>query len=259
MDRKNYRYKKESSKYSYYKGLNHFYKKGKERYYKYPTYYRYRKAKPAPTRITTIPVPTTTVKYDKLDHKRRLRELLVPLPRHIAGPVPTFPSEVEETTVDSRSVADKFVCPTTFTTTFLQERNYQRERNWRAFPDPESCRHYYICVVPSQEPKGIRHSCQGDRIFNQVTETCEYNSGSSVCVSRREGNQVDSHPTVRKERTEKPAGAAGAAGAAGGGGGGGGGVDKQGLFVEFIQFLIKIGMFNEQVVMSMLSNKELFL
>ena len=35
--------------------------------------------------------------------------------------------------------------------------------------------------------------------------------------------------------------------------------DKQGLFVEFIQFLIKIGMFNEQVVMSMLSNKELFL
>ena len=42
LDRKNYRYKKESSKYSYYKGLNHFYKKGKERYYKYPTYYRYR-------------------------------------------------------------------------------------------------------------------------------------------------------------------------------------------------------------------------
>lgn len=42
LDRRNYRYKKESSKYSYYKGLNHFYKKGKERYYKYPTYYRYR-------------------------------------------------------------------------------------------------------------------------------------------------------------------------------------------------------------------------
>ena len=38
-----------------------------------------------------------------------------------------------------------------------------------------------------------------------------------------------------------------------------GGVDKQGLFVEFIQFLVRIGMFNEQVVRSMLSNKELFL
>ena len=44
-----------------------------------------RKAKPVPTKIPTIPVPTTTVKYDKVDHKRRLRELLVPLPRHIAG------------------------------------------------------------------------------------------------------------------------------------------------------------------------------
>ena len=38
-----------------------------------------------------------------------------------------------------------------------------------------------------------------------------------------------------------------------------GGTDKQGLFVEFIQFLMRIGMFNEQVVRSMLSNKELFL
>ena len=33
--------------------------------------------------------------------------------------------------------------------------------------------------------------------------------------------------------------------------------DKQGLFVEYIQFLIKIGMFNKNVVMSMLSNKEI--
>ena len=35
--------------------------------------------------------------------------------------------------------------------------------------------------------------------------------------------------------------------------------DKQGLFVEYIQFLIKIGMFNKNVVMSMLSNKEIFM
>ena len=35
--------------------------------------------------------------------------------------------------------------------------------------------------------------------------------------------------------------------------------DKQGLFVEFIQFLMKIGMFNKNVVKSMLSNKEIFM
>ena len=43
LDRRNFRYRKDSSsKYQSYKDLNHFYKKGKERYYKYPTYYRYR-------------------------------------------------------------------------------------------------------------------------------------------------------------------------------------------------------------------------
>ena len=47
LDKKNYNsYRKGSSKYPYYKGLNNFYKKGKERYYKYPTYYRYRLAFP---------------------------------------------------------------------------------------------------------------------------------------------------------------------------------------------------------------------
>merc|ERR1712014_532681 len=81
-------YRTGSSKYPFYKGLNHFYKKGKERYYKYPTYYRYRQAKPARTVVS--PVSSSTVRYEALDHKRRLRELLVPLPRHIAGPVPTF-------------------------------------------------------------------------------------------------------------------------------------------------------------------------
>ena len=35
--------------------------------------------------------------------------------------------------------------------------------------------------------------------------------------------------------------------------------EKQGLFVEFIQFLIRIGMFNKNVVISMLKNKDLFL
>ena len=35
--------------------------------------------------------------------------------------------------------------------------------------------------------------------------------------------------------------------------------EKQSLFVEFIQFLIRIGMFNKNVVLSMLNNKDLFL
>ena len=84
-----------------------------------------------------------------------------------------------------------------------------------------------------------------------MTETCEYNS---VCPERERERQpdvtqqksdrrVEVHDTVETKET----------------GGGGGGVDKQGLFVEFIQFLVRIGMFNEQVVRSMLSNKELFL
>ena len=43
----------------------------------------YRKVKPVKTKPTAV--PSIIQKYDKLDHKRRLRELLVPLPRHIAG------------------------------------------------------------------------------------------------------------------------------------------------------------------------------
>ena len=35
--------------------------------------------------------------------------------------------------------------------------------------------------------------------------------------------------------------------------------EKQGLFVEFIQFLIRIGMFNKNTVISMLNNRDLFL
>ena len=107
-------------------------------------------------------MPSITQKYDKLDHKRRLRELLVPLPRHIAGwwkeeekeenlavmfagPVPTFSSEVQQSAEESRSSVVRFVCPTSTVTSSISnslntETNFQRERNWRAFPDPVSCR-----------------------------------------------------------------------------------------------------------------------
>ena len=100
-------------------------------------------------------------------------------------------------------------------------------------------------------------------IVFQVTETCEYTQGdSSVCLERererererekerererqrnvnleKSDRRVEIQERVKSKET--------------------GGVDKQGLFVEFIQFLMRIGMFNEQVVRSMLSNKELFL
>ena len=84
----------------------------------------------------------------------------------------------------------------------------------------------------------------------QLTQTCEYNQGdSSVCLKRERQPAVSQKKSDRRvqiqetERTKET----------------GGGLDKQGLFVEFIQFLMRIGMFNEQVVRSMLSNKELFL
>ena len=72
-------------------------------------------------------------------------------------------------------------------------------------------------------------------------------------TQQKSDRRVEVHDTVETKQT------GGGGGPGGGGGGGGGGVDKQGLFVEFIQFLVRIGMFNEQVVRSMLSNKELFL
>ena len=83
-----------------------------------------------------------------------------------------------------------------------------------------------------------------------MTETCEYNQGdSAACLERERQPDVSQEKSDRRVkiseeevRTKET-----------------GGVDKQGLFVEFIQFLVRIGMFNEQVVRSMLSNKELFL
>ena len=35
--------------------------------------------------------------------------------------------------------------------------------------------------------------------------------------------------------------------------------DKQGLVVEFIQFLLKIGLFNKNIVKSMINNKDIFM
>ena len=63
-------------------------------------------------------------------------------------------------------------------------------------------------------------------MFEKATETCRRSHGDC---------------SEAQDTTEKPSD------------------DKQGLFVEFIQFLIKIGMFNKNVVKSMLTNKEIFM
>ena len=97
-------------------------------------------------------------------------------------------------------------------------------------------RHDYICVesTSSSSPVGgARHGCGRGRVFDQQTETCQ----------RREGGCQEVE-IVQHSQTDKPIEKSD---------------DKQGLFVEFIQFLIKIGMFNKNVVMSMLSNKEIFM
>ena len=68
-------------------------------------------------------------------------------------------------------------------------------------------------------------------MFDQQTETCQRREGGCREV------EIVQHSQTDKKKSD----------------------DKQGLFVEFIQFLIKIGMFNKNVVMSMLSNKEIFM
>ena len=81
-----------------------------------------------------------------------------------------------------------------------------------------------------------------------MTETCEYNhADSSVCLERERQPDVSQEKSDRRVKIQEVVKTKETGG------------DKQGLFVEFIQFLIRIGMFNEQVVRSMLSNKELFL
>ena len=63
-------------------------------------------------------------------------------------------------------------------------------------------------------------------MFDQQTETCQRREGGCQEVEIVQHSQTYKHD----EPIEKSD-------------------DKQGLFVEFIQFLIKIGMFNKNVVM----------
>ena len=70
-------------------------------------------------------------------------------------------------------------------------------------------------------------------MFEEETETCQISDDD--CVEDKIMVQNETEKPVKKSD------------------------DKQGLFVEFIQFLMKIGMFNKNIVKSMLSNKEIFM
>ena len=75
-------------------------------------------------------------------------------------------------------------------------------------------------------------------MFNHQTETCQGRDTTAGVEGCHEEETVDKSETDKHIKNSD---------------------DKQGLFVEFIQFLIKIGMFNKNVVMSMLSNKDIFM
>merc|ERR1711872_418131 len=164
-------------------------------------------------------------------HKERLRALLAPLPRHIVGPVPTYSTEEEEV---SEEPPAEFSCPE-------EGAGISRHgRRWRAYPDPGSCRHYYICV---EDMPAVRHGCGRGRGFDENTQTCQ---GSHGHCSDAQDTIEDSHAKEAIEKNQKHKSEENSG-------------DKQGLFVEFIQFLIKIGMFNKNIVRSMLSNKHIFM
>ena len=162
--------------------------------------------------------------------RSRLRRILAPKPRHHRGPVPTLTTPEEEKTEEKEAIA--FVCP--------QVGN--SKKLWRAHPDPTSCRHYFICMAPGDQtspaPAPVRHGCRYGLVFSPETETCVPGARCKVDTN---------HPATRTSTstTRRPKQKAG-------------GGKKQGLFVEFVEFLIRSRLFNEKVVKSLLDNKELF-
>merc|ERR1719266_2950638 len=176
--------------------------------------------------------PTTTGGGDLgMDEQRsRLRRILAPKPRHHRGPVPTLTTPEEEKTEEKEVVA--FVCP---------HLVGNRKKLWRAHPDPTSCRHYFICMAPGDQtspaPAPVRHGCRYGLVFSPETETCV---PGARC--KAEKKRVQARTTTRGT-TRRPKQAPG---------------KKQGLFVEFVEFLTRGRLFNEKVVKSLLDNKELF-
>jgi hypothetical protein len=166
--------------------------------------------------------PVNWVSEDSKEQKWRLRRILAPQPRHTRGPVPTLltPSPREE---EVKEEVAQFQCPVSGAS----------KKMWGAYGDPSSCRHYYICVTAkegSSAPAPVRHGCTRGLLFSQQTETCVPGvaCGSSTTTT--------SPAPTYNNRPGK----------------------KQGLFVEFVEFLIRSRLFNDKVVKSLLDNKEFF-
>ena len=166
--------------------------------------------------------PVKWVSEDSKEQKWRLRRILAPQPRHTRGPVPTLltPSPREE---EVKEEVAQFQCPVSGAS----------KKMWGAYGDPSSCRHYYICVTAkegSSAPAPVRHGCTRGLLFSQQTETCVPGvaCGSSTTTA-----------TPTPTYNTRP-------------------VKKQGLFVEFVEFLIRSRLFNDKVVKSLLNNKDIF-
>jgi len=190
------------------------------------------------------------------DSRDRLRRILAPLPRHSRGPVPTLitPEEEEE---EEEEPIEEFVCPA----------HMERNRLWKAYPDPTSCRHYYICLAPAEGSAApatpVRHGCTRDLVFRPTTETCALGAQCSkdskalplsTRPSQGQGRVIERLGIVGNSRGKQSVARIGGNQQAEERKGG-----KQGLFVEFVEFLIKSRLFNEKVVKSLMENKELFL
>ena len=175
-----------------------------------------------------------TEDLDMDEQRSRLRRILAPKPRHHRGPVPTLTTPEEEKKEEKEVVA--FVCP--------HLGVGSRKKLWRAHPDPTSCRHYFICMAPGDQtspaPAPVRHGCRYGLVFSPETETCV--PGARCKADNKSEVQVRSSTRATTRRPKQSAHSG----------------KKQGLFVEFVEFLIRSRLFNEKVVKSLLENKELF-
>jgi len=147
-----------------------------------------------------------------------LRTLLAPRPRHIQGPMMTITEEQEEVK-EENSVPEVFSCPKT-----------EDKRTWTSHPDPNSCRHYYICTGASPPS---RHGCT--EAFNKRTGTCDSNENVKYCKDNQDIFDENKNDDRKKEKKDESS------------------------FMEFIQFLTKQGVFNKKMFMYLMKNKNNFL
>lgn len=153
---------------------------------------------------------------EKTNH---LRTILAPRPRHMKGPVLTYVEGEEH--VEEAEDLEVFSCPEPTDT-----------RQWGTYPDPKSCKHYYICMGDTPP---MRHGC--NEAFNNKTGTCDSVENVKECKGNRE--TFKNRETLKNKKEESK--------------------NNVSLFMEFTQFLIKQGFFNKKIFLFLLQNKNSFL